>query len=342
MKMDKKGAVLIYCFLVIVVLTILGVAIFNKSVSERSLAQKYVDSTRAFWLSEAGVNQALSELRDNYNTASVSATELGEGGFSASISTSGSNKTVSATGYVPFSGTTVASREIQVEISKDIPDNFYNNAIYAAGELELKGNAYTVTGNVMYGDELDNAHNHVTGTITHDPSISPLARFNFQELRDLSSAQQNVYVVSGKKLVNQATGSSAFPSSFWYNEAASTPNIVYIEGDLSLKGNIGTIGGFYAVVGNVITDPDAEQDATINGNGEVNGAIYTRGEFNINGGGGNLNVNGGIWSGDEAELNGNVNAVYNQTYMDAIGALGLVGTAQITSWDDTQNPYGLD
>lgn len=340
--MNKKGAVLIYCFLVIVVLTILGVAIFNKSVSERSLAQKYVDSTRAFWLAEAGVNQALSELRDNYNTASVSATELGEGGFSASISTSGSNKTVSATGYVPFSGTTVANREIQVEISKDIPDNFYDNAIYAAGELELKGNAYTVTGNVTYGDELDNAHNHVTGTITHDASISPLARFSFQELRDLSSAQQNVYVVSGNHLVNQVTGSSAFPSSFWYNQATSTPNIVYVEGDLSLKGNIGTIGGFYAVVGNVLTDPDAEQDAAIDGTGTVNGAIYTRGEFNINGGGGNLNVNGGIWSGDEAKLNGNVNAVYNQTYMDAIGALGLVGTAQITSWDDTQNPYGLD
>ena len=103
--MDRKGAVLIYVFLVIVVLTILGVAIFNKSVSERALAQKYVDFTQAFWLAEAGVNQALYALRDNYDTASVSSTELGPGGFSASIATSGSDKIVLATGEVPSGGT---------------------------------------------------------------------------------------------------------------------------------------------------------------------------------------------------------------------------------------------
>src|SRR3990167_5782431 len=131
--MDRKGAVLIYIFLVIVVLTILGVAIFNKSVSERSLAQQYVEST-----------QALSALRNDYDTASVSATELGAGEFSAQISASGSDRTVVSTGEVPSGGTARSSRDIQVEISKDIPANFYDNAIYSAGEVDLNGNSYTV------------------------------------------------------------------------------------------------------------------------------------------------------------------------------------------------------
>lgn len=338
--MDRKGAVLIYVFLVIVVLTILGVAIFNKSVSERALAQKYVDFTQAFWLAEAGVNQALYALRDNYDTASVSSTELGPGGFSASIATSGSDKIVLATGEVPSGGTPRASRTIEVEISKAIPANFYDNAIYSAGEVDLNGNSYTVNGNVIYGDELDYSQNHITGTVTGDPSISPLARFDFQELRDLSAAQNNVYVEDGPKLVNQVTGSEAFPSSFWYS--AGVPNIIYIEGDLSLNGNIGTIGGFFVVVGDVLTNPNAAEEASVNGVGTIEGIIYTRGEFDVNGGAGNLNVNGGVWAGEEAELNGNANVTYNQAYMEAIEALDLVGTPQITSWDDTQNPYGLD
>src|SRR3989338_11159604 len=60
--MNKKGAVLIYVFLVIAVLTVLGGAMLSKAVSERSLAQKYVDSTQAFWAAEAGVNRAFKEL----------------------------------------------------------------------------------------------------------------------------------------------------------------------------------------------------------------------------------------------------------------------------------------
>lgn len=338
--MGKKGAVLIYIFLVIVVLTILGVAIFNKSVSERSLAQQYVDSTQAFWLAEAGVNQALYELRNNYDTASVSSTGLGAGEFSAQISVSGSDRIVVSTGEVPSGGTARSSRDIQVEISKDIPANFYDNAIYSAGEVDLNGNAYTVNGNVIYGDDLDYSQNHITGTVTEDSSITPLARFDFQELRDLSSAQNNVYVEDGPKLVNQATGSEDFPASFWYS--AGVPNIIYIEGDLSLNGNIGTVGGFFVVVGDVLTNPDAAEEASVNGVGTIEGVIYTRGDFDVNGGAGNLNVNGGVWSGEEAELNGNSNVTYNQAYMEAIEALDLVGTAQINSWDDTQNPYGLD
>ena len=340
--MDRKGAVLIYIFLVIVVLTILGVAIFNKSVSERSLAQQYVESTQAFWLAEAGVNQALSALRNDYDTASVSATELGAGEFSAQISASGSDRTVVSTGEVPSGGTARSSRDIQVEISKDIPANFYDNAIYSAGEVDLNGNSYTVNGNVIYGDDLDYSQNHITGTVTEDSSITPLARFDFQELRDRSSAQGNVYVEDGPKLVNQATGLEGFPASFWYDEATNTPNIIYIEGDLSLNGNIGTIGGFFVVVGDVLTNPDAAEEASVNGVGTIEGVIYTRGDFDVNGGAGNLNVNGGVWSGEEAELNGNSNVTYNQAYMEAIEALDLVGTPQITSWDDTQNPYGLD
>ena len=345
--MNKKGIALIITFAIILVLTILGAAIISRSISENNIAKRYSETTQAFWLSEAGINRALYELRNNYSLGSIAPTQSGSGGYQVTISQSGQNRIVTSTGYLPFSGQVRASRSIEAVMSKSIPPNFYDNAIYSAGEVDLNGNSYSITGDIRYADEIDNTGN-VNGTITQDPSINPLARFDFQELRDRSSQQQNVYVMSGNQLVNEATGQQSFPGSFWYSPptdpddpTTGTPNIVYIEGDLQLNGNIGTIGGFFVVVGDVLNNSGATYDATVNGNGQIEGAIYTRGEFRINGGGGNLNINGGVWAGEEAELNGNAQVSYNNSYMNAIGNLNLAADVQISSWRDTQNPYQL-
>ena len=343
--MNNRGVALIITFAIIVILVILGTAIFSRSISESDAARRYAESTRAFWIAEAGVNRALYELRNNYNLNAISAAAYGDGGYQVNITQTGDNRTVSSTGYIPFTGTTRASRTIEAVMSKNIPPDFYDNAIYSGGDVDFNGNAYVVNGKVRYADEIDNQHNHVNGTITQDPTINPLARFDFQQLYNLSVGQQNVYVVAQNKLINQATGSENFPGTFWHtpptNSSAGTPNIVYIEGDLKLNGNIGTIGGFFVVVGDVITNPGTEENTTINGNGQIDGVIYTRGDFNVNGGGGNLNVNGGVWAGQEAELNGNANITYNQTYMDAVKYLNLTTSVQISSWKDMQKPYLL-
>ena len=345
--MNRKGIALIMIFAVIAILTILAASIISRSISESNIAKRYSETTQAFWLAEAGINQALYELRNNYNLTIAPPPQLGSVGYQVNISVSGQDRIVNSTGYIPFTGQARASRTIEALMSKSIPPNFYDNAIYSAGEVDLNGNSYSVTGKIRYADSIDNTGN-VNGTITQDPSINPLARFDFQELRTISSNQQNVYVVSGNTLVNQATGQQGFPASFWYSPptdpndpTTGTPNIVYIEGDLELNGNIGTIGGFFVVVGDVINNPGATYDATVNGNGQVEGAIYTRGEFRINGGGGNLNINGGVWAAEEVRLNGNAHISYNQSYMDALENLNLNIDVQISSWRDTQNTYPL-
>ena len=345
--MNRKGIALIMIFAVIAILTILAASIISRSISESNIAKRYSETTQAFWLAEAGVNRALYELRNNYNLGTIAPTQFGSGGYQVNISVSGQDRIASSTGYIPFTGPARASRTIEALMSKSIPPNFYDNAIYSAGEVDLNGNAYSVTGKIRYADSIDNTGN-VNGTITQDPSINPLARFDFQQLLAISSNQHNVYVKSGNELVNQATGQQGFPGSFWYSPptdpndpTTGTPNIVYIEGDLELNGNIGTIGGFFVVAGDVINNPGATYDATVNGNGQVEGVIYTRGEFRINGGGGNLNINGGVWAGEEARLNGNAHINYNQSYMDAIENLNLNIDVQISSWRDTQNSYSL-
>jgi len=355
--MNKRGIALILSFIVIIIVCILGASIVTRSISESRIAQRYAESTEAFWLAEAGINHALDELRNNYYLSSIAATPLGpQGGYQVTITQNGNQRIVNSSGYIPFSGTALVTRTIQAVMSKSIPPNFYDNAIYSAGDVILNGSTYAVTGNIIYAENINDTNN-VTGDVTQDPSISPLARLDFQQLETLSTEQENLYEQQGHDLVNVSSGLTSFPNTFWFSRADDSidndgdgttdeedewvPNIIYIRGDLQVNGNIGTIGGFFIVAGDVINTPDVSQDAIINGNGQIDGVIYTRGEFRVNGGGGNLNVNGGVWAGEQARLNGNAMVTYNGDYMAAIQALNIDASVQIISWRDTQNPYQL-
>ncbi|MDD4954471.1 MAG: hypothetical protein PHP17_00310 [Candidatus Omnitrophica bacterium] len=348
--MTKKGSVLIVAIFMAVVLGVMAIGILLRSISENRLAERNEEFIQAFWLAEAGVNRAMHELRSSYSQSGTGLweTSLGVGGYSCDVTVEGSNRRVIARGFIPATGTARITRVLEVVVSKAIPPNFYENAIYSAGDVNLNGDAYDVTGKIRYADQIDNTSN-VHGDIVQDASINPLAKLSFSQLLTVAEAQSNVYAYNASgKLVNQATGSQTFPSNFWYSPPSNpadpttgTPNVVYVLGNLELRGNIGTIGGFFVVVGDVITNPDVTYDATINGNGTVDGAIYTRGEFRVNGGGGQLNVDGGVWAGEEARLNGNATVTYNAEYMTAIRNLGIDADVQVVSWNEQQNPYEI-
>lgn len=356
--MTKKGVALVLAFIAIIMLTVFSAVILSRSISEGNLSRRQSESSKAFWVAEAGVNRALEELRDNYNQSgtAVWTGTLSSGQYSVDVSIDGTDRIVTSHGHVPSIADSRQERIIEATMSKIVPSGFYDNAIYVAETADFNGASFSVTGNVTYGLTLEAEHpENVNGTTTYDESANPLARLDFEQLNTISQGQGNVYDAS--RLQDVKNGSDNFPSSFWYTRADDgidddsdgvtddddewVPNVVYVETDLQLNGNIGTIGGFYVVVGDVITSPDETQDATINGTGQIEGTVYTRGEFRINGGGGNLNVNGGVWAGDMARLNGNAHIAYNSDYMSAIENLGIDGSVQITEWTDSQNPYPL-
>jgi hypothetical protein len=217
---------------------------------------------------------------------------------------------------------------------KALPANFFNNALYVSGDATFNGTAYEVNGdpapevgNVVYSGSVSGDTSGVTGALIPDSSIVPLVNLDYAQLRQISSAQGNVYDAF-------RLSTDTLPDSFWYDEAAGIPNVVYVETDLSLKGNIGTIGGFFVVVGDVLTNPGAVEDTTVDGNGQVNGCIYTRGKFRVNGGGNRLTVYGGVWAGEEIILNGNATVTYHPPYMNAIQGLSLSTDFQVLSWQE--------
>lgn len=346
--MNKRGAALILSYMVITVLTILSSALISSSFAERNLSLRHADSITAFWLSEAGVNRAIDELRDDSTISGVDvfSEDLSLGSYSVDVDIIGPISRVTSHGYVPDRASARVERIIEALLSRPLPPGFFDYGIYSAGDVTLNGNSYIVNGNVLYAGGLyashpENIHPDADPPedgIIHDPYATPLPYLDFSTLRDISELQGNIY--DADRLWDVKSGVDSFPSSFWYD--LGQPNVIYIESDLQLNGDIGTIGGFYLVVGDVLTNPDNVEDLSINGSGEIYGVIYTRGEFIVNGGAGGLNIYGGVWAGEEIRLNGNCNVTYNPEYMNALRNMDMDPGVELVSWRDTQNPFRLE
>ncbi|MBU2540382.1 MAG: hypothetical protein KJ593_00610 [Candidatus Omnitrophica bacterium] len=332
---ERGGLTLVFVYSISVALLVLFIALSSKIFVNKSFSSRNIERMQALHIAESGLDYALSNLRDNYSWApSGNLIPFENGEFLISVTTVGSKKLVESTGFIPDQANYREKKMLEAWMKEDIPSNFYDNAIYSSGEVDLNGTAYTINGDVVYYSELDNPSN-ITGTVTQDDTANPLAMLDFEDLYNKSAIQGNVYDV--QRLKDVKDGTDSFPSSFWNtppvipgDPTTGDPNFVYIEGDLVLNGNI-DIGGFFIVVGDVLNNPSAVYDATINGVGEIDGCVYTRGEFRINGGGGGLNIDGGVWSGTKTRINGNATVNYNADYMVALSA-SIQADAQLISW----------
>jgi hypothetical protein len=336
--MNRRGAVLIICFMVILVLSILAGAFLTRSISERSVASKYFDSTQAIWLAEAGVNKAIYQLRDNYNNlTAIPATTFGPGQYSATITSNGNNRNVTASGFVPSAAAAdKVQRVLVTTMIKVTPPNFAGFAIYSAGAVTIGSNC-VVNGDVISG-------NTITGPVNGDKSPNDaslhqngLPLLSFGQLKAISEAQG---------WYNPTTHVTTYPASnsFWYeapslSNPTGTPNVVFVEGDFTLVGGKQLVAGFIVVGGNAI------YNAEIGGNASINGCLYTRGNIWLHGGGGKvINVDGALWAGGTTLMDGNEQINYDSPghgaeYQAAIQALGINADVQITSWRETQNAY---
>ena len=331
----ENGFALISVYMVLTVLLLLTGALVARAVAEVHQAQRSQASLQAFYLAEAGIDQTLTQLKVNFNASGPFAGTLNSGTYSVTVANQGTGKLLTASGSSTLLLASPVVRRVEAIVRNRIPPNFYDNVIWASQELDFRGTTYQVVGDVRHGDTSPTTNTGgVNGTVTYDAATNPLPRLNFQKLYDIAQAQGNVY--DEARLAN---GHGVFPTSFWYSPptdpndpTTGIPNVNYVTTDLILRGNIGTIGGFFVVVGDVLTDPDTTEETIINGVGHIEGAIYTTDDFRVNGGGNRLNVNGGVWAGDEARLNGAVTLTYNWDYMHAIQALDINADIQLVSW----------
>lgn len=100
---NNRGVVLIITLIIILVLTILAGAFFTRSITERSIASNYYNSTQALWLAESGIQKSIWELNHNScgnctacGTSRCISGSLAGGNYNATIDTSA--RTVISTG----------------------------------------------------------------------------------------------------------------------------------------------------------------------------------------------------------------------------------------------------
>jgi len=346
--LNRRGSVLVMVYAVLGVLLVLSGIFVARVVSDRKLFDIGRERQEAFYLAEAAVDEGIEELNNNWATYSgtASAQPLGRGEYEITVSTvSASQRQILADGYVPTKASPRAERHLEAIAKKQTPPSFYDNAIYSAGGLDLKGTSYAVNGDVTYAGSCSGNTSSITGATTNDPTIAPLAQFDWAVLRAIAVTQGNLY--DANRIKDVETSKDSYPSDFWFSAptdpldpTTGTPNVVYLEGDMTLNGNIGTIGGFLLVVGDVLTDPTDSSDTTINGHGEIDGCVYSTGNFRVNGGGGGLNVDGGVWSGLESRLDGNCTVAFNEFFMDAVEYLvnsnSAGGVVQLLSWRELE------
>ena len=351
MLKNNKGILLIAVFMIIAVVGVLLGAFLFRNVWDAKNAIRYKQNIIALHCAEAGLDKAISELPFSITAASnIALTDdnnikQGEYSYTVVILEMGKRWKVESWGYVPQQAQSQSLIHLESYISKkDLPDSFWDNAIYTAGNATVNGVAFEINGNILYaGSLVPTTLNPAkfTGITSHDTSISPLIKLDYDSLRAIAATQikadgsDNVYTAA-----ELSSKISKLPTSFWFdnsdpNPANWIPNVVYIETDLVLNGDVGTIGGFLVVAGDVISNPTTTTSTVINGTGFIDGCVYSTGEFRVNGGGATgLNVLGGVWSGsDGVTLNGSVDIGYHKPYMNAIRyIINPSSIVQLISW----------
>ncbi|MBU2103308.1 MAG: hypothetical protein ABH865_07040 [Candidatus Omnitrophota bacterium] len=334
--MNRKATIMALGLLIIAILLIFGTAFFVRVVHDQKSLQRNLENTHAFWLAEAGFNRAVQAFRDpdsatTGSITNIALTNLGTGEYKFSVVNityvnSTANRTAYvAFGYVPNATASRATRSIELIIPM-FPNGNYS--LIADDNITVSGTSNNISGDVLYGGNLTGTLNIAApGTQVVQDQNFDFELLNFTYLKALSQSQGNYY-----NTTHTFDPDDDSPTTFFYNNT-TTPNVVYLEGlNLNLKGN-DQIHGFFIVGG------DATYDASIVGTSQVDGCIYTQGDFYDKGGGSNLDVIGTIWAGGNATLNGSVDLVFNATYYQAMRV--LIGRSMNITWRDIETPYRL-
>lgn len=315
--------------LIIAILLIFGTAFFVRVVHDQKSLQRNLETTQAFWLAEAGFNRAALTFRQTGNVTNITVATYGPGQYNFNATTikyANTNNTYRtayvASGYVPDATAPRVTRSIEFSVPMFPPGNY---SLIADDNINVSGVSNTIRGDVLYGGNLTGTLNvEEPGTqIVQDPNFD-FELLNFTFLKALSQSQGNYYEANFTP--------SDSPPNFFYNNT-TTPNVVYLNNQtLDLKGN-DVIHGFFIVGGNTT------YDAAILGNSQIDGCLYTLGDFIDKGGGSRMDVIGTIWAGGNADLRGSVDLNFNATYYQAMRI--LIGRAMNITWRDIETPYRL-
>ncbi|MCL5027775.1 MAG: FapA family protein [Bacteroidetes bacterium] len=209
-----------------------------------------------------------------------------------------------------------SGKDVELEGNVKITDDNnsqWNANVHTNGEFEMEGNP-SINGFVTYVSEIDGKLSAIR------PNQNPSNLPTYSKVSPITIPSFNPDDYKSKATVTYA-GDKSFSGNIYLGTKAN-PQIIYVGGDLTLKGNVSGYGIFIVkgnikINGNVnITgqDPSGSNLGLYTaGNLETSGNVTIKAQIFSNGNtelGGNSEVYGSITSKGEVEMEGNVNIYY--------------------------------
>lgn len=291
---DNKGFILVASYMVIALLVILATGFATRSIGEQRVANKERDSVQAFWLAEAGVDKAISNLPSFISSGQSSTTfseqlDSGKKYYVVLSETSVSNRfLITSTGGVP-------------DINESVPDNVIRK-ITAIVEQPVQASPGDITSAITANGDVV-----VMGSAEVNGPVDPNASFNFEEIIGLSKEivkdnatnyytdpENNITPVNALTWANLVTiEEMTISDNNWQGSG-----ILVVDGDLRITGGhfsgiiwvIGTlwVSGNPIIDGSIFVESGAQFETTVTGNptvsfdqNAVDGALDTLSAINL-------------------------------------------------------------
>jgi len=250
--MNKRGVILIVSLLVVLVLSTLLASFYFQAISEMQLARRYVNSTRAFWLAEAGVAKALTEL-SGPGTVSGYLIQTNYTYTATMSHLSGNYYMIDSTGSVSSGGGPI-ERKIRVTVR--------------TGAVDPSKFKYAVTTTTDF-KVIGGGHEGINKFIEPDNSFQENAVLDFADLFGVSKANMrdgatHLYTDATSFNVNNAQGVTWIDVKSGAQlqiTGGSGEGVLIINGDVKITGDM-VLNGIIYVIGKL----------TMLGNCAVNGA----------------------------------------------------------------------
>jgi cytoskeletal protein CcmA (bactofilin family) len=190
--MNNRGIALISVYMLIMVLTILGSSFIARTIQEQRTAEYFANSTRAFWVAEAGLQQATRSFRNNdwngwsaidASTRRLSRAVGNSGNYEVDVVGAGTNSvTITSVGFAPDAlSPGFAQRTVSVLYSRS--SSLFRHAAFGNTGVSLLGNARTNSYDSRigpYGGANINANGHVgtSNTVSGAITLTGSSRVN--------------------------------------------------------------------------------------------------------------------------------------------------------------------
>ncbi len=235
--MNNRGVALIISYMVISVLTVLSSVFLVGSSTESNVARNYSNSSRAFWISEAGMSQAYQNW---INSATQPSSPVSFGAGAYSINTS-SLPIVSVTGTCGSSTRTIQASFVRVPSA-------FDNTVSVGGNMSLNGllaqvNVYdktrisgtfskTALANATFSDKQEG--------VSTDSTTIKIPDFNGNGTKD----EFGDFVAFGNQAVNSYPASQVVhvvsngTVNIFPNSSLVGKKVIFVEGSTAGTGNV--------------------------------------------------------------------------------------------------------